>query len=189
MPFEWYVAKVKRNQSEMVEKHMRRWGHEVYNPRIAVVKKGATAWEELFPGYIFCQVSTGDVECWPRLIWTPGLTYFLPAQHQPSPIGEDAVDEIRAHVSEWNQGGYGRAFRKGDRVRVKSGPLKGLDGLFNRYLPSKERCEVLLNWLGRRLLTTLDPTDLDIATRSGTTPGWVAGYGRIAPARTRAGAH
>ena len=74
-------------------------------------------------------------------------------------------------------------------THYQSGPLKGLDGLFNRYLPSKERCEVLLNWLGRRLLTTLDPTDLDIATRSGTTPGWVAGYGRIAPARTRAGAH
>ena len=189
MTFEWYVAKVKRNQADLVERHMRRWGHEVYNPRIAVIKKGTTAWEDLFPGYLFCQVDANDADCWPRLLWTPGVTYFLPAQHLPSPIMEDTVEEIRQRVLLWNQGAYGQVFRRGDRVRVKAGALKGLDALFKRYLPSKERCEVFLNWLGRRLLTTIDPTDLDIATRSGTNPGWVAGYGRIAPSGARIGTY
>ena len=181
MPHDWYVARVKRNRSALVEKHMRRWGCEVYNPRIAVVKRGATAWEELFPGYLFCRVSSDDPERWSRAMWTPGVTYFLPARERPSPIGEDAVEEVRSRVQVWNQGGYGQAFRGGDRLHVKSGPLRGLDALFKRYLPSGDRCEVFLNWLGRRLPTTLDPTDLDVATRSGTVPGWVTGYGRMAP--------
>jgi transcription antitermination factor NusG len=188
MPLDWYVARVKRNRSALVEEHMRRWGCEVYNPRIAVVKRGLTAWEELFPGYLFCRVSTDDPGCWSQVMWTPGVTYFLPARHRPSPIGEDAVEEVRSRVRVWNQGGCGQAFRKGDRLRVKSGPLRSLDALFERYLPSKDRCEVFLNWLGRRLLTSLDPADLDMATRSGTVPGWVAGYGRMAPGGVRAGA-
>jgi transcription antitermination factor NusG len=182
MAFEWYVARVKRHQAGLVENHIRRWGHEAYNPRIVVLKRGTAEWEDLFPGYLFCRVDTDIDDCWPRLLWTPGLSYFLPPQHHPSPLGEEAVEEIRHRVQAWNQGAYVRVFRSGDRVRVKSGPLMGLDALFKRYLPARDRCEVFLNWLGRRLLTTIDPSDLDIATRSEHSPGWVAGYGRIARA-------
>ena len=179
MAFEWYVAKAKRFQTALAEKHLKLWGIEVYNPRIVSLKAQTEKEEEPFPGYLFCQVDTSDSDLWPGLLWTPGVSYFLPPESRPLPLPEDSVDEILQRVERWNHGGYSQVFKKGDRVQVRSGPLKGLDAIFERYQPARERCEVFLSWLGRKLPTVIDPGELDMATEAGSVGAWVKGYGRI----------
>lgn len=188
MAFEWFVAKVKRHQSGLAERHLEFAGLKVYNPRIAVLKSKTRKWEDLFPGYLFCRVDTNSSKPWPGLLWTPGIRYFLPSQGTPTPINEGAVEEIQQRVENWNEGGYLWVFKKGDQLRVKSGPLKGLDAIFERYLPARERCEVFLNWLARRLLTVMNPADLEIATKPGSPGPWVKEYERIESTRPQVGA-
>ena len=185
MAFEWYVAKAKRFQTVLAETHLRIWGIEVYNPRILGPKNHAKKWEELFPGYLFCRVDTSDSDIWPALLWTPGVRCFLPPEAHPLSLTEKSIEEIRQRVETWNQGGYSRVFNNGERLRVRSGPLKGLDAIFERYLPARDRCEVFLSWLGRGLPTVMDPADLDIATDVGSSGAWVKGYGRIRLAAPR----
>ena len=185
MAFEWYVAKAKRFQTVLAERHLRLWGIEVYNPCIVALKTQTKKWEDLFPGYLFCRVDTSNSDLWPGLLWTPGVSYFLPPDSRPLPLSEDSVAEIQQRVERWNGGGYSRVFKKGDRVQVRSGPLKGLDAIFERYLPARERCEVFLSWLGRKLPTLMDPSELDMATEVGSVGAWVKGYGRIRVADPR----
>ena len=184
MATEWYIAKVKRYQAGFAERQLKQGALEVYNPRIVVLKSGRRKWEDLFPGYLFCKVDTSSSDQWTGLMWTPGVRYFLPPAASPVPLSEEAVGEVRQRVERWNGGGYIWVFKKGDHLRIKSGPLKGLDAIFEKYIPGRERCEVFLLWLGRGLTTTLDPADLDIATKSGDTGAWVKGYERINPGQS-----
>ena len=181
MATEWYVVKVKRHQAALAESHLSLWGLVVYNPHILVLKSGVKMWEELFPGYLFCQVDASGDNPWPQAMWTPGVSYFLPPGDRPLPLNEQAMAEVQYRVETWNEGGYIWVFKKGDLIRVKSGPLKGLDAVFERYLPARQRCEVFLHWLGRRLRTVMDPTELDISTETGPQKAWVKGYRRITP--------
>ncbi len=175
MALDWYVAKIKRNQVSLVENQLVLKGLEVYTPQIVGLSGSPGKREALFPGYIFCHMDVTNRYHWPSLLWTPGLSYLLPAEDRPSPLVEDAVDEIRMRVEEWNRGGYVRVFEKGDHVKIKSGPLKGLDAIFGSYLPARERCEVLLYWLGGKLATLIDPRDLDAVPKVRVRWGWERG--------------
>ena len=187
MATEWYIAKAKRYQTGLAQRQLEQGALEVYNPRIVVLRSGERKWEDLFPGYLFCKVDTSSSDQWPGLMWTPGVRYFLPPAARPVPLTEEAVEEVRQRVEMWNEGGYIWVFKKGDHLRIKAGALKGLDAIFERYIPARERCEVFLIWLGRGLTTIMDPADLDIATRSGEAGAWVKGYERISPGQPNVG--
>ena len=48
-----------------------------------------------------------------------------------------------------SEGGYVPHFTLGERVAVTSGPFSGLEAIFQRYIPARQRCQVLLQILGR----------------------------------------
>lgn len=144
---DWFVAKVKPNNEHKLQTYLQSFGVEVYTPTIVVMKSGKQRLEPLFPGYAFVHTSPRSRE-WPIVRWAPGLAYFLPNQEDPLSVPAPLIGEIEAKVANWNGGGWIAAFEAGERVRVTSGPLKSLDAVFERYVPGKERCEVLISMLG-----------------------------------------
>ena len=54
---------------------------------------------------------------------------------------------------------------KGRKVRVMSGPLEGMEGVFQGYLRGRERARVLMEFLRRRSVVELD-TELLAAVRA-----------------------
>ncbi|MFQ5872666.1 MAG: transcription termination/antitermination protein NusG [Dehalococcoidia bacterium] len=144
----WYVAKSKPHQERLLTANLRSFGAEVYYPWIVYLGSGGKAKEPLFPTYIFCRIDR-DSPSWPSLRWAPGLASFLGGPKGPTFIGDNVVSEIRARVDAWNQGGYKGRINSNAGVTVTKGPFQGLEGLFRRYLPARERCIVLLKLLGR----------------------------------------
>ena len=49
----------------------------------------------------------------------------------------------------WNEDRYMPRFAIGEQVTVTSGPFSGLEAIFERYIPARKRCQVLLQVLGR----------------------------------------
>ena len=142
----WYVAKVKRGDLRP-EQYLHGQGVPVYSPEIVLVKGGKQRTERLFPGYVFVQADP-DAEDWPLIRWAPGLSYFLPTSIQPEPVADTMIQEISSRVQRWNSGGWVEAFRPGDNIVVGAGPLKQLDAIFQRYVPGRQRCEVILSLFG-----------------------------------------
>ena len=146
----WYVAKTKPAKERMVETYLTEiWDIEVFLPiiRCPSGKKGGS--EPLFPTYIFCLADPWS-DSWPAIRWAPGLSYFLNAGQELVPVNNELITHLKQQVSWWNGGGYVPSFTSGEQLKVIGGPFYGLEAIFQRYLPAKQRCQVLLEILGQQ---------------------------------------
>ncbi|GBD10431.1 Transcription termination/antitermination protein NusG [bacterium HR23] len=143
----WYVLKTKPRSEDLVLEVLARWGVECYAPRI-VRPTGSRSTEYLFPGYVFVRL-VHDSRLWPMVRWAPGVAYFVGPEREAVPVDDALIAHIRQRTEEWNNGGYRRALQPGEEVQVTEGPFAGLDAVFQRYLPARLRCQVLLRFLNR----------------------------------------
>ena len=101
---DWYVAKIKPRMENSVELALASYGVVSYVPEIVVLKGGRTRLEPLFPGYAFVQVDT-ETELWRRVRWAQGVSYFLPGNLEPAPIGAEFLEDLMGRVRGWNGDG------------------------------------------------------------------------------------
>jgi transcription antitermination factor NusG len=145
----WYVAKTKPTKEKSVENYItEKWGIEVFLPIIRHPSSKKKGFEPLFPTYLFCLVDTLS-DAWPAIRWVPGLCYFLGTGQELVPVSGELIARLKQRVSWWNEGGFVPHFVPGERVLVASGPFSGLEGIFERYLPARQRCQVLLQIVDR----------------------------------------
>jgi transcription antitermination factor NusG len=83
----------------------------------------------LFPCYLFLRgIAGGRIE----VVTTPGIVSILGINGEPARIPEAEIESVRRAI-EWGNRVEPHPFlRCGDRVRVKSGPLQGLEGILVR---------------------------------------------------------
>jgi transcriptional antiterminator RfaH len=158
----WYVAKSQPQKEAWLKSSLTAKGVEVFYPYITAKKRGKYVNEPLFPTYLLCRLDPSKPD-WPAIRWAQGLSYFLSADGQPSPVPDDLVEHIRKRVETWNSGGYSaRRLEPGKQVTIAHGPFAGLDAIFQRYVPSRNRCQVLLQLVGRTATVELDEMDLGV---------------------------
>ena len=163
MTLGWHVAVIRRREENALLTRLSQLEIETFSPRILVSQRHRRQMEPLFPGYLFCQIDSEDAS-WPQVRWAKGLKYFLGSHEAHTLVYPEVVEEIRARVDRWNDGGWANAFMPGERIRVTSGALEGLDGLFQHYLPAKERCQVLFSLVGRWIPVAVEIRDLESVT-------------------------
>lgn len=144
----WYVAKVKPQKEGSLTSFLGQWGIEVFYPKISESGRNGVM-KPLFPTYLFCRLDP-ESGVWPVARWAPGMSYFLSHDGVPTRLQDTMVQYLMQRVEDWNQrGGSRRNLRQGDKVQVLTGPFAGLEGIFQRYVPSRERCQILLDAVGR----------------------------------------
>lgn len=162
----WYVAKVKPQKERFLINYLRSKEVETYAPRILrVTRKGRSA-EALFPTYRFCRCDPHSHE-WPMVRWAPGVSYFLGGDEGPTRIPDSLIDYLRNQVKWWNEEGVQPALKPGARVRVVGGPLDGLEGIFQTYMPARQRCVVLLQTVNRLMTAEVPYIQLQSAASAG----------------------
>ncbi len=147
----WYVAKVKPQKEKSLISFLSVRGVEVFFPTIIQPSRNGPRMKPLFPTYSFCHLDT-ESSIWPVVRWAPGMSYLLNHDGKSIPVPNYVVEHLQQRVSQWNGNGLSRHFKDGDRVVVLSGPFSGLEGVFQRYPSSRERCRILLD-AGARLGT------------------------------------
>lgn len=83
----------------------------------------------LFPNYVFVFAAPHQRGA---ILSTPGVYDFLRLEGVPAPIPVDQIDAVRQVVERGLQAEPHPFLNAGDRVRVKSGPLEGLEGILLR---------------------------------------------------------
>ena len=144
----WYVARIKPQKETVLTSFLSQYGVEVFFPKIVEPNPNGGALKALFPTYLFCFLDPGS-SIWPRVRWAPGMAYFLGGEGGPTSIPQELVDNLRERIIQWNDPTYSRLLDQGDEVFVTGGPFAGLEGIFQRYIPSKQRCRILLEVVGR----------------------------------------
>jgi transcription antitermination factor NusG len=101
----------------------------------------------LFAGYIFGKF---DLEQDYSLVrWGRGVKKVLGlGGGLPTPVPDEVIEIIKRRTDTYGIVRKSYHFEANDRVRIKSGPLKDLLGIFERWVSDSDRVRILLNLIG-----------------------------------------
>jgi len=144
----WYTLYTKPRKERQVSDFLESKGYETYLPTIRIGKSGNVKSVPFFSCYLFIRVepSTGLSS----VRWTPGLRRIVSFGDQPAVVDDHVVSLLRERLAEMEESGYATyRFKLGDRVVMRSGPLRDFEALFERGLSSGQRARILVDFLGR----------------------------------------
>lgn len=77
-----------------------------------------------------------------------GVSKIVSFSGDPAPISVMAIDEIRCRMDANGIINLKFNLQPNDKVRIKAGPFRDFLGIFEKWLPDKERVRILLNLIG-----------------------------------------
>jgi transcription antitermination factor NusG len=139
----WHAIRVRLRWEKMAADSLHGKEYEAFLP----LYRKRSPWSDrvkeidvpLFPGYVFCR---GDFSGRPRLVTTPGVIGILSFGGIPAIISENEIEAIKSVI---RSGLYTEPWlylREGQRVRIHSGALTGIEGILIR---TKSDCRVVLS--------------------------------------------
>ncbi len=146
----WYVIQTKPKKEDEAKSYLSTKGVEVFSPLMEnfLLRNGRMNKElkPLFPGYIFGKFNIHQNYSLVR--WAKGVKKILGFGEYPTPISEEVVEIIRERTDTQGVVRIKYHFQANDVIRIKTGPLKDLLGIFERWMPDGERVRILLNLMG-----------------------------------------
>ena len=129
----WHAVYTRHQHEKSVARSLAQKEFDVFLPLYRVIHRWKDRTKDislpLFPCYVFLR---GNIDRRLDLLTTPGVNYVLSTGGQPAQIAEREMDAIRL-VVESNLAAEPYPFlRCGDRVRIRSGPLTGIEGILIR---------------------------------------------------------
>lgn len=146
----WYVVHTKPQKELMAASMLQeRLGLSVYLPEVLQLYRGRKQLRPFFPRYIFVAVDFDQVTA-AAIDATPGVIRLVAFGDRPQAMKASMLAAIRERIDKYNaEGGLPQhPFHPGDRVRLTSGPLQGLEAVFQGPMRSTQRVLVLLEFLG-----------------------------------------
>ena len=159
----WYVLRTKPHKENQVYSQLLSKGVKTYFPRLSVkpVNPRAARIRPFFPGYMFLHIDLGNADA-DAILWLPGAIGLVDFGGVSPRVPETVIRNIQARIESIERAG-GLTFdglRRGDPVRILSGPLAGYDAIFDVRLSGGDRVRVLLEMLGRLTTATLDASSV-----------------------------
>ena len=146
----WYVIQTKPKKEEEAVSYLSTRGVEIFNPLMETfaLRNGKMNKElkPLFSGYIFGKF---DLEKnYPLVRWGRGVKKVLGFGGYPTSISEEIVEIIKEKTDTEGIVRVKQNFKTNDVIRIKTGPLKDLLAIFERWVSDSERVRILLNLIG-----------------------------------------
>jgi len=152
----WYAVYTRYQHERIVATILGGKGFQVFLPTYRVVRRWSDRKKELtlplFPGYVFFIDQAGQRT---QVVSTPGVHSIVANGKVPAAIPNEEIVAIRRAVESPVRVLPHPFLRNGDLIRIRSGPLAGLEGLVCR---EKETCRVVLSVriLGRSAAVEVD---------------------------------
>ncbi|MFZ5932631.1 MAG: transcription termination/antitermination protein NusG [Patescibacteria group bacterium] len=116
--------------------------------------KKATIKEKIFPGYLLVKMILDD-EAWLAVRTTPGITGFVGAGNNPTPLLTEEVTNIQKFISA-PAPRFKTKFSVGEAVKITDGPFADFLGTIHELDEEKGKVKVLVSIFGRETPVELD---------------------------------
>jgi transcription antitermination factor NusG len=130
---EWWAIYTRHQHEKAVAKNFSSLGLEVFLPLYSVLRQWKDRKKQLslplFPGYVFLRGESGRRV---QVLSIPGVHSIVMIAGRPAPIPEVEIETIRRAVESPHRVEPHPFLRRGDRVRVKTGLLAGIEGILIR---------------------------------------------------------
>ncbi|HEX5412429.1 MAG TPA: UpxY family transcription antiterminator [Terriglobia bacterium] len=129
----WFAVYTRRRHEKAVAQFITGKRMEVFLPLYKAVHRWKDRMKDLslplFPNYVFV---LANLDQRVAVLSTPGVYDFVRLSGIPAPIPVEEIDAVRCAVERGLNVEPHPLLKSGDRVRVKSGPLEGLEGILVR---------------------------------------------------------
>ena len=156
----WYVIRTKPRSEELAQAYLSCHGITTFLPWMQTLTgRSGKDLNPLFPGYLFAMFDVQ--ENYPLVKWGKGVNTILGYGRYPTPIADEVISIIKARADENNIVKIAYHFNKNDCVKIRSGPLKDLLGIFDCWVSDSGRVKVLLNLIGYQATVELHYSRLE----------------------------
>jgi len=156
----WYAVYTNANHEKRVAQQLGERSIEHFLPLYDSVRR----WKDrrvrlqmpLFPGYLFVRFALRDrVE----VLQTPSVAHLVSFSGHPAPLPEEDIQAIQRCLNQGRQVEPHPYLQAGRRARVRSGPLRGMEGIILRR---KNRTRFVLSFdlIMRSVAVEIDDIDL-----------------------------
>jgi len=129
----WYALYTRHQHEKTVSQMLLGKGFDVFLPLYPVARASGGHTKRLllplFPCYVFLH---GGLERRVDIVTTPGVHAFVETANRPAVIPEAEIDGVRQTVESSLRVEPHPFLKSGDRVRVRSGSLRGIEGILIR---------------------------------------------------------
>ena len=157
----WYAAQTCANHEKRVLEQLSQRAVEAYLPLYESVRR----WKDrrmrlklpLFPGYVFVHLALRDRL---QVLQTPSVVRLVGFGGQPAALPDQEIDSLRQGLTRDMRVEPHPYLRVGHRVRVRTGPLQGLEGILVRK-KNISRFVISLDLIMRSLAVEIDRAELE----------------------------
>ena len=157
----WYAAYTRANHERRVADQLAERGVEHFLPQYESVRK----WKDrkvrlqmpLFPGYVFVHLALQNRL---NVLQVPGVACLVGFAGRPVAVPEEEFAKIRGFLKQGLRAEPHPYLKAGQRVRVRTGPLEGMEGI---VLRRKNGCRLVisLQLIQRAMAVDMDGVDLE----------------------------
>jgi transcription antitermination factor NusG len=152
----WYAIFTRHQHEKSVAFALSNKNHEVYLPLYRSVRqwqdRAKQLWFPLFPCYVFIREGM-DRQL--QILTTPGVIHIVGWSGRPAVVPQSQLEAVRRIMESCLIVETHPHLRSGDRVRVKTGPLMGLEGILTRK-KGEARLVVSMEMLGQSAWVEID---------------------------------
>lgn len=157
----WYALFTRHQHEKSVAFGLWSKNLEVYLPLYRSVRRwqdrAKQIWLPLFPSYVFIREGM-DRQL--QIVTTPGVLHIVGWAGRPAIVPQAQLDAVRQIVESSLRVETHPYLQCGDRVRVKTGPLMGLEGILTRT-KGVARLVVSMEMLGRSAAVEIDVSNVE----------------------------
>lgn len=159
---QWYALHTMSNCEAKVADYLRVFEVEVFLPDFASKRQWndrvKTIRRPLFPGYLFGRFAQKPPV---KVLNAPGLAHVVGFADGPAAIPAHEIESVQRMVESGVKLCGGALMKPGRRVRMRSGPLKGLEGRLEE-VKSQFRLVISVELLCRSVSAEVDPEAIEI---------------------------
>lgn len=153
----WVGVQVRANREQSVADQLAMHGYDAFLPTTpARCPAPHPRRLPLFPGYVFCRYK---LTCDVRIVQIPGVSRIVAAGRTPLTLAEEEIEAVRLIVVSGRPTEPCPFLTVGQRVRVRTGPLSGVEGILVT-VKNNGRVLVSITLLRRSVLVDISASEL-----------------------------
>jgi transcription antitermination factor NusG len=157
----WYAVCTRHQHEKVVARILEYKNFEIFLP----LYKARRRWQDrikelsvpLFPGYLFVQAGS---ERWLQILTTAGVSSIVSCGERPAAIPFSEIERVRRIVESTLRVEPHPFLKSGDWVRVKDGPIAGVEGILLRK-KNIARLVLSVEMLGKSAAVEVDATHVE----------------------------
>jgi transcription termination/antitermination protein NusG len=157
----WYAAYTCANHERKVREQLEQRSVEAFLPVYETVRRwkdrGVRLELPLFPGYVFVHLALRDRL---RVLQIPGVAKLVGFNGMPTALPNEEIEALKKSLTCGVRAEPHPYLKVGQRLRVRSGPLQGLEGILVRK-KNRSRFVMSLDLIMRSVAVEIDMAELE----------------------------